>query len=80
MRIVRRKEDMSPNGRLCLTEQDDGDVVIIITNDDGYSVSVEFCTIFGGGGGSPNTFNALKNLFDAMEKDNLENRNSRAVD
>ena len=70
---------MSPNGSIALFQQDDGDIIIAVTNDVGRTVSVEFCTIFGGGGGSPNTFEALRNLLDSIEKDNLENRNSRAL-
>lgn len=79
MAEVSRKEDMSPNGRLRLIKQDDGDIIIVTVQDDGRYTGVEFCTTFGGGGGSPNTFKALHKLFEAMEKDNIENHNSRAV-
>ena len=72
IRVVKRREDMSPNGSLALFQQDDGDIILVVTNNEGRSITVEFCTIFGGGGGSPNTFEALQKLFEAMELDNRE--------
>ena len=79
--MASRKEDMSPKGVLILSQQSDGDIVIQIVADDEYGSPncVEFCTgAFGGGGGSPHTFEALNKLMEAIEMDNLENP-SRAV-
>lgn len=83
LKIYCRKEDMSPDGRLQLHRQEDGDVCLTVM--EGYleggiseSASVEFCTPFLGGGGSHETYGALLRLMEAMEKDNrnpqLQNR------
>lgn len=78
MRSVERFEDMSPTGKLRLIEQDDGDMIVAIvpdveeSNRNGrlpVSLSVEFCT-FGGGGQSPRTLDALRDLMTAMVLDN----------
>lgn len=70
--LVVRMEDMSPNGRLVVRRQSDGDVIVACMDDDYNSVSVEFCTPFTGGGLSPHTHRALLNLMAAMEKDEEE--------
>lgn len=77
---VSRKESMSPDGFLRLHIQQDGDVIVAIRsgeNDGGLDpllpfASVEFCTPFGGGGGSKYTHAALRNLALAMAKDNAD--------
>ena len=81
-----RKEDMSPDGRLRVWRQDDGDMIVEVLKfyDDNGSplkdsrgnrtmerASVEFCT-FNGGGHSPHTLQALRALMDAIKKDNEE--------
>lgn len=85
MITVNRLESMSPRGFLRLIIQDDGDVVVTcqqqmencsVADDDraprGFrSATVEFCTI-SGGGGSKNTFRALRALAVAMAEDNAD--------
>ncbi len=76
MKTVERFEDMSPRGRLRLTIQPDGDVIVTIVPDPdggermGYMKSVEFTTPGGGGGGSERTHRALRALYEAMIEDN----------
>lgn len=78
---VSRREDMSPEGKLTLHVQPDGDVVLSIWGKDAGSeyhmVSAEFCTIGGGGGMSPRTLEALKGLMAAMDADNKAEARSR---
>lgn len=74
---VERLESMSPNGFLRLHIQEDGDVIITIAESDqsgGFDAiaSVEFCTPFGGGGGSSRTHKALVELAKAMAEDNAD--------
>jgi hypothetical protein len=74
--LVERLEDMSPDGRLRLIRQSDGDIIVVVIppSKDGYldssaiPVSAEFCT-HGGGGQSPRTLQALYTLYEAMEQD-----------
>ena len=85
MRTVSRKEDMSPDGEFRLHRQDDGDYVLtVVEGDDNGGVSAvasyEFTTPICGGGGSPATWEALGQLFEAMKKDHkegLEHRRGR---
>jgi len=77
MECVTRKEDMSPDGRLRVFQQDDGDVIIsIVPSSDGIKMlpSAEFCTR-SGGGRSPHTRKAILALMEAMRKDNAEDPN-----
>ena len=76
--MVSRQEDMSPRGKLELTIEKDGDVIVTVypdpTNDGGLDpaaspASVQFCT---SGGQSPRTLHALRSLFEAMVADNLD--------
>lgn len=75
---VERRDDMSPDGKLTLMLQRDGDVVVSIVK--GYSddmerfetADVEFCAGGGGGGRSMKTREALVALMVAMESDNEE--------
>jgi len=72
MKCVTRKEDMSPDGRLRVFLQADGDVILsIVPASDGRCLnsSVEFCALTGGGR-SPHTRKALLALMDAIRKDN----------
>lgn len=62
-----RREDMSASGRLRLHAQDDGDMCVMVIEDDGTSATVEFCS---SGGRSPNTLQALRDLSRAMRADN----------
>jgi hypothetical protein len=74
-RYVERFGDMSPDGRLHIYQQDDGDVIIVVipdSNDNRPSVAVEFCT-YSGGGRSPKTREAILALMDAIEDENREN-------
>ncbi|MBN2643019.1 MAG: hypothetical protein JXR78_15310 [Victivallales bacterium] len=68
-RNVQRTGDMSRDVKLKLYIQEDGDIVVAI-NGGGQLARVEFCQCGIGGGQSPNTLKALRNLFEAMEKDN----------
>jgi len=85
IREVKRLEDMSSLGRLHLMLDGDNDVIISVqeqTSDGliGNSNNVEFCTIGIGGGGSPRTYQALRDLMIAMDEDNKDsNYASRAL-
>lgn len=79
MSSIERRDDMSPNNRLMVHQQEDGDMIIGIIpgsmeefNRMGFTQSVEFCTIGMGGGRSPRTLHALRNLMAAMEEDNRD--------
>lgn len=75
--VVERLEDMSSRGRLRLIEQMDGDIIVAVQSmEDGFlgiGDSVEFCSGYSGGGKSPHTMEALRNLMEAIKKDNAEN-------
>ena len=69
-----RPGDMHPTTSLNLHLQDDGDVVLWVGHPrypmpDGEK-EVEFTTIGSGGGRSPHTYKALRNLIEAIKKDN----------
>ena len=68
-KTVERNEDMSPDLKLRLHRQNDGDIQVIIISEDGRYRKVEFCT---SGGRSLHTMRALNDLMSAMEKDNIE--------
>ena len=68
---IERNEDMSRDGKLRLIQQEDGDIIVsVINSEDKFMPSVEFCSIHCGGGRSPHTIKALRNLMKAMKKDN----------
>lgn len=77
---VARREDDSPEGYLRLMQLPDQDIVVAVRDEVGRFAAVRFRELVVGGGMSPFTYEALINLFAAMEKDNRENRNNRAVD
>lgn len=70
---VKRIEDMSPRGFLRVIVQDDGDVVVAVHEYRDEMVqpgsAAEFCAPYTGGGKSPHTWKALRELFDAMKRD-----------
>lgn len=72
-----RREDMSPDGTLRLLVEEDGDIIVSIAPSSqqrrGFAPSVQFCTIGSGGGKSPYTLAALRELMHAIRKDNEEN-------
>ncbi len=69
-----RKEDMSPDGKLCMVMEDDGDICLsIIRGNNGRNRDVQFCSVGSGGGKSRHTLEALRNLMKAIELDNQEN-------
>lgn len=70
--LVERLEDMSPNGKLRLLVQRDGDVIVSVVQNDGQIVDIEFCAPGAGGGGSPRTWRALRQLVIAMCDDNAD--------
>ena len=77
---VERYEDMSPDGRLRLVRQPDGDVIVAIIpplSSDSPMVVVEFCSVGSGGGQSPNTLAALRDLMEAIRRDNEEQPQKR---
>ena len=71
-----RREDMSPDGKLCMVMEDDGDVCLSIyvgSENMGKSFfGIQFCTPGTGGGKSPHVMAALRNLMKAIELDNKE--------
>lgn len=71
--MVRRNEDMSPDGSLELIREDDGDIIVRVreAGERGFGHWVQFCT-HAGGGASPHTWRALGALMEAMEQDNRE--------
>lgn len=83
---VERFEDMSPQGRLVLHQQPDGDLIITIVPDPEdakrhglppLGISAEFCAVGGGGGQSPHTRKAIIELWRAIERDNAEHPQHR---
>lgn len=70
MKLVERKDDMSPDRSLVVCQRVDGDVSVQVFGKNGCGLSVEFCR----GGNSPNTLKALGKLVNAIEKDNKERR------
>ncbi len=74
-REVSRCEDMSIRGKLVLYVQDDGDIIVAVHEpyfDDIRVAAVEFCIPGTGGGDSPETHRALRDLMEAMTADNEE--------
>ena len=69
--VVRRSEDMG-KGFLQLIIQNDGDVCIGAQDDNLSFVGIEFCTQMAGGGKSPRTLQALRELAQAMWEDQRE--------
>ncbi len=66
---------MSPDGKLRLCVEDDGDVIVQVIegSDNNFDAGcVQFCTPFSGGGGSRRTFEALRRLAEAMAMDNAD--------
>lgn len=73
--VVTRAEDMSPDGRLRVWQQEDGDLIVEVVPESAKqepSASVEFCTVGSGGGRSPHTRKALMALMEAIRRDNAE--------
>lgn len=68
---IRRPQDMG-KGYLELFKEEDGDMCLLIRDEDGNSASIQFCTGVVGGGRSPRTLNALYALAQAMVEDNRE--------
>lgn len=75
----KRKEDMSKSGTLeVFLDNDNNDIHITVFEDNGNGqievmASVEFCCVGTGGGQSPHTMKALRQLAKAIELDNQEN-------
>jgi hypothetical protein len=71
--LVDRRDDMSPDGRLSLYKDVDGDIHVKVIppmeRKDDYAPSVEFVTHCAR---SPRTIEALQALFEAMRLDNEE--------
>lgn len=68
---VRRSEDMG-RGFMQLIIQDDGDVCVGVQDDKLKFTGIEFCTKMAGGGKSPRTLQALRELAQAMWEDQRE--------
>ena len=77
--FIARKEDMSPNGRLRLFKEEDGDICVAVIDTEGNMTDVQFCVPGLGGGKSGRTLAALDALALAMAADNAE-QPSRAAD
>jgi len=74
---IRRKGDMDPHTSLSIRIEEDQDVVISIgtgrgvpIHDENGPASVEFCIPHPGGGKSPRTYAALRELAKAIAEDN----------
>jgi hypothetical protein len=68
--MISRKHDMSPDGSLTVCADQSGDMCLSIFDDENKCVAnLEFCTRGSGGGGSPETHKALRELFVALVKD-----------
>ena len=75
MKQVSRKEDMSYQGQIRVLQDEEGDIHVVVYEDDGdgiidKSAAIEFCSCGMGGGKSPNTMRALVKLMEAIEMDN----------
>jgi len=82
---VKRFSDSGPRDHLCVLRQDDGDICLeIYCNGPGMLntgfIGTEFCLPGVGGGQSPETVKALRNLIAAMEKDNQDHPQNRGKD
>ncbi len=60
---------MSATGKLRLLIQEDGDVIVAVTDEEGRMIDIEFCAPGSGGGRSPKTWRALHALAQAMRED-----------
>ncbi len=69
LRTVERNEDMSPDWKLRIHRQNDGDMQVSVVSPDAQYTTVEFCT---SGGRSPKTIKALRSLMQAMDEDNAD--------
>lgn len=73
---VTRPGDMSPEQRLTVTRQDDGDIIIRVDDKERsgriVSIACEFCAPGTGGGRSQRTRQALMDLMMAIQQDNQE--------
>ncbi len=81
--FYQRYEDMSPDGRLRILIEDDGDVIVevmtgCVTNNprDFKMAAAQFCT-YAGGGRSPKTRLALLALARAIVEDNADDPQKR---
>jgi hypothetical protein len=74
--LYERHEDMSPDGKLMLLVEDDGDIIVSVIGrgltDELRRAQVQFCTVGSGGGRSQHTRTALRSLILAIQKDNEE--------
>lgn len=75
MKQSTRIEDMSKLGRIFVFQENDGDLIVGISEQDEDGLiaipsRVQFCTSFSGGGHSPNTYAALLELKKAIDLDN----------
>ena len=75
--------DMAPKDRLRIYRDAEGDIVVQVLQfgpqGSVASAEVEFCTMPRGGGRSPNTFDALLKLIEAMKEDNRIGNISREI-
>lgn len=69
MTTVDRKDDMG-TGTLRLIVEDGGDVLVVLRLPEYWPMSVKFCAPGTGGGKSPRTHKALRDLSRAMQEDN----------
>lgn len=72
--LYERFEDMSPDGKLSILIEDDGDVIVTIFEPDSmtheaFMASAQFCT-YSGGGQSPKVRDALLQLALAIKEEN----------
>lgn len=75
--IYERKTDMNPDAKLQVMQDEDGDVILGVFAPDSCGkfrwINIEFCTVGHGGGRSPHTLEALRNVMNAIRRDGDEN-------
>jgi hypothetical protein len=76
MKIYERYEDMSPDGKLTIIIDEDGDTLISSTKEQ-FHINLEFCTPMIGGGQSARVHMALRMLALAIKLDNEERKQYR---
>lgn len=72
-----RTGDMDNVSKIVVLLQEDGDIIVGVVEEQFgklVSASVEFCTPGSGGGLSPATHEALRNLIEAIRKDSTKGR------
>ena len=64
--ILNIEDDMSPHIRMNLILQDDGDIILWLTQPGRRQISIEFCTPIAGGGRHPIIVKHLRAMIDEL--------------